>query len=511
MIAGWSDGALRSRGVESPAAHIGKLPPARRRRLAERVGSAHTDATSLSEALSRPESARALLPLLGPAALRAASLFVEALEPIPTDVVLAEAERRGQADDLALGLEALESEGLLLRTSWSGGAEVMMLTPPLSRTLHPYLWMLEHCRPPSSLAVTSPARRASVRLQSLRELTLALAATAVDAPRIPKEGGVHGADVARIAEERFPAGTDAKQLAAQVAQLLAMGLIAGQGGRARVLWPRVDAFFELSAGARLPLLLATDLEPAEAETFEAVPGLAERREVRTLLAAALARLPAGTWVRGDALEAAVRLRLPATDAATPYREGAATLERTAAIVRQELATIADCLEGFGREGQSPTHWRLPRGEEGEPDALWIVQPTHEIFVPPEVPPVALASLSALATLQRADVMATFRVEPGSIARAHEAGLDADEILDRIALGAEHDPPDTLAVQIEDWLTRAEREGVDEERESSRQREVPAHLQRLPPAIPEEPALAYPPKVQALRDQLLARLRPEDEA
>ena len=120
-------------------------------------------------------------------------------------------------------------------------------------------------------------------------------------------------------------------------------------------------------------------------------------------------------------------------------------------------------------------------------------------------PAGIATLASVTTLERADVMATFRVEPDSIARAREAGLDAAEILDRIALGAEHEQPDTLAVQIEDWLARSEREGADEERGNSRMREVPAHLQSLPPPMPEEPIERFPPRVADLRAELLERL------
>ncbi|RMG13199.1 MAG: hypothetical protein D6729_15350, partial [Deltaproteobacteria bacterium] len=139
----WGQRLLGGGRVETPAQRLGRLPAGRRRFLARITGAPHADAASLVDHLSRPEVVATLAERLDGPALRAARLFVEAAEPVSRAVFEAEVARRfGEGDEAGALLGALEASGLLFRQTWTGGAEVLGLVPPLAQALRPYLWLL---------------------------------------------------------------------------------------------------------------------------------------------------------------------------------------------------------------------------------------------------------------------------------------------------------------------------------------------------------------------------------
>ena len=259
MITRWGD-ELSATAEQAPVQRLSRLPPARRKRLATRTGAPHTDAASLVDHLSRTDVALRLAKSFSAPERKLVRLFVEAVEPLPTPVFQAAATERLGAAHVAI-LDGLERAGLVVRARWAGGAEVLSLVPPLSRSLRPLLWLLGDERPGDALPGGIPAKKASVFLGSIRDLALALAAVATEPPRLLREGSPHSADVARLAEERFGSQADAGDLEGWIRRLVDLGIVTGHGGRAKVSWRRARAFFALPPSARLPVLLATDPPP----------------------------------------------------------------------------------------------------------------------------------------------------------------------------------------------------------------------------------------------------------
>lgn len=501
MIRSWSDEALSTPSVEPPVQRIADLPVARRRRLADRLGIKHTDAASLVDRLGHPDSALVLLGAISPLARRAARMFVEAVEPLPDAVMPLELSTRlGPKGNDAV--EEIEAAGMVVRSKWAGGVEVVVLVPPLSRSLRPYLWMLGDEREPGALAVTDPAHRASAGLEKAWDLAIALAALAAQPPRLPQDGGVHTGDLSRLRAERFSSGLDNVELAARIDTLVEIGLVGGQGARARVDWQRVLTFFDLPPAARLPTLLSA---PSDDRGTGAIPprvrGMVEAGQVRRLLAAGLLQLPAGHWARRKALEAAVRMRILATDALTPYTDVEKAAEAATSHVATASRLLLPCLERYD-PGTGDDWVRLPIADEGAADGAWIVQPTHEIIVPPEVPPLGVVRLAQVADLERADVVATFTIGPRSVRRAVGAGLGVDEVVECLTLGAHHALPEALSLQIEGWVRQAAPDLYGGPIDGAGPGEVPLHLRPRAFPLPRPPPLHWPEDVARFREDAL---------
>lgn len=506
MITSWGD-APASDG--SPVQRLSRLPVRRRQRLAHLTGAPHSDAASLVDHLSKPEVAYDLLLGLSPDARQLARMFVEAVEPLPVGVVESEMKLRlPKAGAAQAAFDELEHAGMVVRLKWAGGAEVVGMVPPLTASARSYLWLIGDEVEPTRLVPTRPATRASVHLTDIRSLVVALAAVAADPPRLLREGDVHAADLTALVEERFGTQASEREVGAAIRRLVDLGLVAGLGTRARVVWWRAHAFFSLPPSARLPALLASDPpgRPGGGHSVR-VPGLASAEHVRRLLAAALLELPAGHWARREALEGAVRMRILASDALTPYAHSSRAAHLAHQHVTRAVQAMLRSLEGSETKGPKghKTQWlRLPVAEEGDPRAGWVVQPTHEIMVPPEVQPLKVVLLSTVADLLRSDVVATFRIDPHSAARAAHSKLEVPEVMKRLTLGTTLELPPTLAVQIEGWLRQAAAGlGPAVEPEGEAGKEVPVHLRPKVPALPKAPAPRWPRPVQRFRKEALS--------
>jgi hypothetical protein len=498
----WSDAHP---GAQTSLSRLSRIPPSQRRRIADLTGCPHPDAASLVDHLSGPDVALRLLDTLSPEGLALTRLLVEAVDLLPVSIAEAEAKRRlGAASEGALA--ELEKLGLVLRTTWAGGAELLGLVPPLTRSMRPYLWLLGDVRPAAALPCTEAPTRASVGLKTLRHLSLAVAAVAAEAPRLARDGTVHGGDATRIGKERL-AGLleEPADLGGLVDRLLVLGVLTGaDGGRTRVRWRRAASIFDLPASARLPVLLSTD-RGASAISSPKAPGLASAGHVRRLVSVGLLEMPAGWWARREALEDAVRLRILAADALSPYADLNRAAERARTHVRMAVGAVQSCLERH--ETSDETWFRLPTGEDGDPDVGWLVQPDHEIIVPPEVLAGDVIRLASVADLVRADVVSHFQIGPGSVARAMACGLDADGILERLALRADRGLPEGLETQVRDWARQNAPDlygaPLDESAES--EAAVPIHRRPKPLPLPAPPSRAWAPGIAEFRDAAGARL------
>ncbi len=426
---------------------LSRLSPAQRRRIADMTGCRHADAATLVDHLSRGEVVRALLKKLSPEGLVLTRLLLEATDLLPRQV--AETEARARLGDLAHHtFKELEQKGLLLSTRWAGGAELIGLVPPLPRSARAYLWLLGDSRSGNALPVSSGPSRASLGIESMHSLVLALAAVASEPPRMAKDGTLHTSDVARLHADRLQAAIeDADELKCLIERMLALGLLAcDSSGRAGVRWKRAEAFADLSAASRLPLLLST--EPDKQKSNRSL-GLASPGHMRRLIVAGLSELPEGWWARRSAMMNAVRMRVLAADAMTPYANTEKVNKRAVAQIRHAMNKLSLCFDVHD-EGHG-TWVRLPRSEIIDQSSRWLVQPDHEIVVPPEIPLGELSRLASVADLVQADVVTLFRVGPESIERGVRAGLEADTILERLTSRADGGLPEGMDIQVRDWV------------------------------------------------------------
>ena len=441
-----------SRAGDQGVARLGRMGRDQRERIARTSGCAHNDAASLVDHLSKREVAQRLLEALSPDGLLAARLFVEASDLLPRRA--ADMEMRSRLGDRAeKAMRELESLELLLEAKWAGGARLVGLLPPLARSMRPYLWLLGDVRDEYPKLVSAHASRASIGLADLRRLLLALAAVATESPRMSSSGVVHGYDLVKVQQEKLePFFEDSSELESLVGRLWRLGLLLrDEKDKASIFWSRAEEIFASHPTSRLSILLSADGEPKNAPPS---PGMTTGNRVVRMLYGGLATLPKGSWARISALEDAIRVRILAADNQSPYIDLKKAAWRARAHVRWIARALLPCLDVHREEREV---WvRLPGSEPFDDRAQWLIQPDHEIIVPPEIPPLDFVRLASVSSIVRADVVSLFQVSPESVARATRCGLDAGEIRKRLASRASGDLPEGLGLQVEDWARQASR-------------------------------------------------------
>lgn len=112
---------------------------------------------------------------------------------------------------------------------------------------------------------------------------------------------------------------------------------------------------------------------------------------------------------------------------------------------------AGILEEVGAGLRASPEIRGEAAPERPGSGRWLVQPSGEVVVPPEVPPADAYRLACAAEIASLDRAAVLRLTPSSLAEAAETGLGADEVLARIASRAAAPVPDLVARNVKEGV------------------------------------------------------------
>lgn len=91
-----------------------------------------------------------------------------------------------------------------------------------------------------------------------------------------------------------------------------------------------------------------------------------------------------------------------------------------------------------------------RGEQGPPEAQFIVEPNFDVWVPPDVPPAVRWTLACCAELLSAETLWRFRLSREALERAARLGFPPGQAADWLAARAEGGLPPGVDAELRRW-------------------------------------------------------------